>query len=202
MSVNVFDDEKDLLLNHEYDGIKELDNHMPKWWLYLFYFTIAFGAVYLVYYTITGVGLNQHEEYEAEMAAAAEKYGLTPDGEEGEAVAAFTWEYQTDAASIENGKSIFMSTNNLCFTCHGNSGEGLVGPNLTDDMWLHGCSAEELATSISTGFPDKGMIAYGSGARLSDEDLTDVISYIASLQGTEPANPKPVDEARATQCSM
>lgn len=204
MSVNVFDDEKDLLLEHDYDGIKELDNHMPKWWLYLFYITIVFAIVYLTYYVFTGIGPNQHELYEAEMAEAAEKYGLNPENNEGQAaaVASVEWKFETDAESIENGKAIFMSTNNLCFTCHGNNGEGLVGPNLTDDMWLHGCSPEEIATSISTGFPDKGMIAYGSGARLSDEDLIDLISFIASLQGTEPANAKPVDAARATQCTM
>lgn len=203
MSVNVFDDEKDLLLDHDYDGIKELDNHMPKWWLYLFYFCIAFAVVYLGYYTVTGIGLNQHELYEAELADAAEKYGLTPQGEDEAGVAvAVEWEFQTDAESIANGKTIYMGTNNLCFTCHGANGEGLVGPNLTDDMWLHGCTPTELAASITTGFPDKGMIAFGSGARLSDGDMTDLISYIASLQGTEPANAKPVDAARAVNCSM
>lgn len=199
----IFDDEKDLLLDHDYDGIKELDNHMPKWWLYLFYFTIAFAVFYLVYFTFTGIGLNQHEEYEAELAEAVEKYGLTPEGEDEAGIpVAKEWVFETDAESIENGKAIYMSTNNLCFTCHGANGEGLVGPNLTDDMWIHGCAPADLAASITSGFPDKGMIAFGSGARLSDADLTDVISFIASLQGTEPANPKPVDEARAVNCSM
>lgn len=198
--MKVFDDEKDLLMDHEYDGIRELDNHMPKWWLYLFYFTIAWGFGYLVYYQFTDVGLDQHEQYAAEMAEAAEKYGFSQDGEE--AIAAVSWSYETDDASIANGREIYMSTNNLCFTCHGAAGEGMVGPNLTDDMWLHGCSAEEIATSIAEGFPDKGMIAYGSGARISDDDMTDLISYIASLQGTAPANPKPTDTERATQCGI
>lgn len=199
--MKVFDDEKDLLMDHEYDGIKELDNHMPKWWLYLFYFTIAWGVLYFLYYTVTGVGMDQHEEYAAEMAEAAEKYGFNQKGEE--AIAAATdWTFEMDDASIANGREIYMSTNNLCFTCHGAAGEGMVGPNLTDDMWLHGCSAEELATSIATGFPDKGMIAYGSGARISDDDMTDLISYIASLQGTAPANPKPTDTERASTCSI
>lgn len=201
--MKVFDDEKDLLMDHEYDGIKELDNHMPKWWLYLFYFTIAWGFGYLVYYEFTDLGMDQHEQYAAEVAAAQERYGLTPDGEEGEAVAsAVNWEFESDQASIDNGKEIFMSTNNLCFTCHGANGEGMVGPNLTDDLWIHGCSAAEVATSIAEGFPDKGMIAYGSGARISDADMMDLISYIASIQGTSPANPKAADESRAVQCSM
>ncbi len=201
--MKVFDDEKDLLMDHEYDGIRELDNHMPKWWLYLFYFTIAWGFGYLVYYQFTDVGLDQHEQYAAEMAEAAELYGLGGDSEEGEAVTAATdWTIETDDASIANGREIYMSTNNLCFTCHGAAGEGMVGPNLTDDMWIHGCSPAEVATSIASGFPDKGMIAYGSGARISDDDMTDLISYIASIQGTEPANPKAVDEERAVNCSM
>lgn len=204
MSVNVFDDEKDLLLDHEYDGIKELDNHMPKWWLYLFYFTIAWGFGYMVYYVFTDVGMDQHEEYAAEMAAAAKDYGINPgaSADEGAVAAATDWEFKTDAASIENGRTVFLSTNNLCFTCHGSNGEGLVGPNLTDDLWLQGCTAAEIANSIAVGFPDKGMIAYGSGARISDEDMTDLISYIASIQGSAPANPKPADTNRAVQCSI
>jgi cytochrome c oxidase cbb3-type subunit 3 len=200
--MKVLDDEKDLLLDHEYDGIKELDNHMPVWWLWLFYFTIGWGFVYLVYYQFTGVGPDQHEQYEQEMAAAAELYGQDPGEPSGSEVAAVSWEFETDQASIDNGKEVFMSTNNLCFTCHGANGEGLVGPNLTDNMWLHGCSAEEIAVSISTGFPDKGMVAYGSGTPISEEDMTDVISYIASIQGTNPANAKAVDQARAVECTI
>jgi cytochrome c oxidase cbb3-type subunit 3 len=201
--MKVFDDEKDLLMDHEYDGIRELDNHMPKWWLYLFYFTIAWGVGYLVYYQFTDVGLDQHEQYAAEMAEAAELYGMNEDPGEGGAIAAATdWTIETDEASIANGREIYMSTNNLCFTCHGGAGEGLVGPNLTDNKWIHGCSPAEVVTSIASGFPDKGMIAYGSGARISDEDMTELISYIASIQGTEPANPKAVDEERAVDCSM
>ena len=199
--MKVFDDEKDLLMDHEYDGIRELDNHMPKWWLYLFYFTIAWGFGYLVYYQFTDVGLDQHEQYAAEMAEAAEFYGLGGDSDDAGAATATEWTVETDDASIANGREIYMSTNNLCFTCHGGAGEGLVGPNLTDDMWIHGCTPAEIATSIASGFPDKGMIAYGSGARISDEDMTDLISYIASIQRTEPANPKALDE-RAVSCSL
>ncbi|HCD52242.1 MAG TPA: hypothetical protein DEQ34_07335 [Balneolaceae bacterium] len=200
--MQILDDERDKLLDHEYDGIRELDNHMPVWWLWLFYFTIGFAVVYLLYYNVLGIGQNQHEEYAAEVAMAEQMYG-SPSDDSGEATAAaVSWEFQTDAESIARGKEIYMSTGNLCFTCHGNNGEGLVGPNLTDGYWLHGCSAEELATSVTTGYPEKGMMPYGSGARISDDDLTDLISFIASIQGTEPANPKPVDEARASECSI
>ncbi len=198
--MKILDDEKDKLMDHEYDGIRELDNHMPVWWVWLFYFTIGWGFLYLLYYQFTDVAPDQHEQYELEMAAAAEKYGLENSGQEG--ITTISWEFEMDVASIENGKSVFMSTNNLCFTCHGNAGEGIVGPNLTDEFWIHGCSAEELATSITSGFMDKGMMPYGSNAPISNENMTDLISYIASIQGTNPPNPKAVDESRATVCSI
>lgn len=152
--MKVFDDEKDLLMDHEYDGIKELDNHMPKWWLYLFYFTIVWGVLYFLYYTVTGVGMDQHEQYAAEMAEAAEKYGFSQDGEE--AIAAVSWSYETDDASIANGREIYMSTNNLCFTCHGAAGEGMVGPNLTDDMWLTVVLPKKLQQVLQKVFLIKG----------------------------------------------
>lgn len=199
--MKILDDEKDLLLDHEYDGIMELDNHMPKWWLWLFYFTIAWGFMYLLYYQFTGVGLSQEEQYEQQVAMAIEQYGLAPEGGNTSATA-LDWTFETDAASLENGKTIYMGMGNLCFTCHGGAGEGLVGPNLTDAYWIHGCSPSELAQSIAVGFPEKGMMPYGSGARISDEDMTDLISYIASLQGSEPVNPKPTDEARAVECTL
>lgn len=198
--MKILDDEKDLLLDHEYDGIRELDNHMPVWWLWLFYFTIAFGVGYMAYYYMFG-GPDQHELYEMEMAAAAEMYNLNeqpdPAGQSD-----FVWTISTDPEVVSEGKEIFMSTGNLCFTCHGSNGEGLVGPNLTDDLWIHGCSAEEIAVSITAGFPDKGMMPYGSGAPIANEKVQALVSYIASLQGTSPANPKEADPARAQPCTV
>ena len=198
--MKILDDEKDKLLDHEYDGIRELDNHMPLWWLWLFYFTIAFGVGYLTYYYVLG-GPNQHEEYEMEMAAAMEKYG-DPTDKLPAVDASLSWAYSDDPDELARGKEIFMGTGNLCFTCHGSAAEGLVGPNLTDSMWLHGCSAEEVATSIINGYPDKGMVAYGSGAPMPTEDVQALVSYIGSLQGSNPANAKPVDAARAVECSI
>lgn len=200
--MKVYDDEKDLLLDHEYDGIRELDNHMPTWWLWLFYFTIAWSVGYIAYYYVFD-GPDQHELYEMEVAAAEEQYGLEPEGgeSEGEESAEFVWAYLEDQERIEEGREIYMSNGNLCFTCHGANGEGMVGPNLTDDLWIHGCAPEDLANSIIKGYPDRGMIAYGSGSRLSDEKVQSLISYIASIQGTEPANAKAPDP-RAEPCSM
>lgn len=200
--MKIFDDEKDLLLDHEYDGIKELDNHMPGWWLWLFYFTIAWGVGYMVYYYLLD-GPSQEELYEMEIAAAEEQYGTQDSGDAGpEGGETFNWAYLEDEESITKGKEIFLSNNNLCYTCHGSNGEGLVGPNLTDNLWIHGCSPEEMATSIKIGFPDRGMIAYGSGAQLSNDQLQNLISYIASIQGSEPAGAKAPDPNRAQPCTI
>jgi len=196
--MDIYDDEKDKLLDHEYDGIRELDNHMPRWWVWLFVFTIFFGEFYLIYYELT-IGPNQDEEYAQEMAEAAILYA--PEEEElAEDAEPFEWVYMDDAETLAKGKEIYLGNKQLCQTCHGQAGEGLVGPNLTDNMWLHGCDVETIAENIKTGFPSKGMMAYGSNSRIPDEELRALVSYIVSLQGSNPANAKPVDEARAKPC--
>ncbi|MDV7394368.1 cbb3-type cytochrome c oxidase N-terminal domain-containing protein, partial [Arthrospira platensis SPKY1] len=129
---------------------------MPRWWVWLFVFTIFFGEVYLIYYELT-IGPNQDEEYAMEMAAAAIKYAPAP--EEMEAAAAFEWVVMQDDATLQRGKEIYLGNGQLCHTCHGQAGEGLVGPNLTDEMWMHGCDVETIANNIKTGFPSKGMMA-------------------------------------------
>lgn len=194
--MKVFEDEKDKLLAHEYDGIRELDNHMPVWWLWLFYFTIAFAVVYLVYYEVTGWGPDQYDEYKAEVAAAEAKYGK-PDQDE---AVAFDWAVLTEPDALEAGKKLFHSSNQLCFTCHGDNAQGLVGPNLTDDYWLHGCGIENIAASIRHGYPEKGMLPYGSGNKLSNEQVQQLASYVISLHGTEPADAKAPDLNRAKKC--
>lgn len=197
--MKILDDEKDKLLDHDYDGIKELDNHMPVWWLWLFYFTIAFGFGYLMYYEVFEIGLDQHEEYEAEIAEAKMKFG---DLDNTEPAADVEWTLLTDEADIAAGKELFHSSAQLCATCHGQNAEGMVGPNLTDAVWLHGCSAEEIANSIVEGYPSKGMQPYGSGAKMSTEEVQQLASYIVSLQGSEPANAKAPDMNRAKPCEV
>jgi cytochrome c oxidase cbb3-type subunit 3 len=196
--MKVFDDEQDKLMDHEYDGIRELDNHMPAWWLWLFYFTIAFGVLYMLYFQVLGWGPTQHEEYQQEMAAAEAMYG-TP--EEQSPVEDFAWTVSTDESDIAAGRELYMSSAQLCFTCHGNAGGGLVGPNLTDEYWMHGCQPVDIAASIIEGYPDMGMLAYGSGTRISNEEVQQLVSYIASLQGTEPADAKEADMNRTQACS-
>ena len=98
--MKVFDDEKDKLMDHEYDGIRELDNHMPTWWLWLFYFTIAFGVGYMLYYEVFGWGPTQHEEYQQEIAAAEAKYGTQ---EQEDPVENYTWVVSTEESDIAAG---------------------------------------------------------------------------------------------------
>ena len=195
--MKVFDDEKDKLMDHEYDGIRELDNHMPVWWLWLFYVSIAFAVIYMLYYEVLGWGPTQHEEYQQEMAAAEAKYGAP---EEQNPVEDYTWAVSTDDTDIAAGKELYMASEQLCFTCHGNNGQGLVGPNLTDEYWMHGCQPKDIAASIINGYPDMGMLPYGSGTRMSNEEVQQLVSYIASLQGTEPADAKEADMNRTQPC--
>lgn len=194
--MKVFDDEKDKLLDHEYDGIRELDNHMPVWWLWLFYFTIVFGVGYLLYYQVFGWGPTQEEQYEMEIAAAEERYGEP----EGDPVESYEWAVLTDDEAIAEGRELYNSTQQLCFSCHGNQGQGLVGPNLTDEYWMHGCSPQDIAGSIINGYPQMGMLPYGGGNQLTNEEVEYMVSYIVSIQGSNPPNAKAPDLSRAGEC--
>lgn len=188
------DQNRDRLLDHEVDGIKEFDNNLPRWWLYGFYLTIIWSVVYIVNYHVLQDGQTQKNEYEAEVAQAAQLYKNAPKATSGKAT------LLTDAASLAKGKEIFTGTNNLCYTCHKADGGGMVGPNLTDDYWIHGCSLEQIMKNITTGFPEKGMLPYGSNNKLTDEQLLQVASYVISLHGTNPPDPKPIDPEREKKC--
>lgn len=192
-------EKKDELLDHEYDGIREFDNALPRWWLYGFYFTIAFGIVYVVNYHLLPTPLwgrpGMVAEYEAEVAEAELLAASRPKAA-GPVVAAVL----TDAESLAKGKEIYEGAN-LCAACHRDDMGGLVGPNLTDDLWIHGCTPAELVKNIATGFPTQGMLPYGSGSALTDEQLLQVVSYIYSKKGTNPPDPRAVDPEREKACS-
>jgi cytochrome c oxidase cbb3-type subunit 3 len=106
----------------------------------------------------------------------------------------------TDSESLAKGKAIFNGNENICYTCHREDLGGQVGPNLTDEYWIHGCSIEEIITSIKNGYQEKGMLPYGSGNKLSDEQLLQVASYIISMRDTHPVDPKPIEEGRDVKC--
>lgn len=191
--------EKDVLLAHDADGIQEFDNDLPRWWLYGFYLTIVFAVFYLLNWHVLETPIigkkGQIAEYEAEVAVWSERAALAP---KKAAIAAVVL---TDAESLERGKEIFNGTDYLCATCHREDMGGLVGPNLTDDLWLHGCSIDEIIANIVSGFPEMGMLPYGSSTRMSDEDLVKVASYILSKRGSNPSEPKPADPERDKPCS-
>jgi cytochrome c oxidase cbb3-type subunit 3 len=187
---------RDELLDHDADGIREFDNAMPRWWLYSFYVTIVFAAIYLTNYHLLPEPIvgraGMAAEYQAEMAAAG--------GNGGAPAATISLAVLTDDASLAKGRAIFESQTSLCSSCHRPDLGGLVGPNLTDAAWLHGCTAGELAHSVSTGFPPRGMLPFGGGPKLTDEQLRQLVSYVLSKRGSNPANPKSSDPSRDKAC--
>lgn len=177
-------DEKDVQLDHTYDGIRELDNFMPPWLKYVFYITIVFGVAYFVYYTVLGIGMTQVEEYEQQLAIAA------VEAEQRQFMAVSTIDetnVQFDASgpSIKAGMTLYE---NNCVACHAIDGGGGVGPNLTDDYWVHGGSIEDIFRIVKYGVIEKGMIPWQD--QLSPEEMQQVSSYVLTMVGTTPANPK------------
>ncbi|SIR23601.1 cbb3-type cytochrome c oxidase N-terminal domain-containing protein [Maribacter ulvicola] len=176
--------EGEIILDHNYDGIRELDNNLPPWWVYLFYASIVFGVVYLLRFHVFN-DYNQKMEYEQEVAAAQleiEAYKKTAKG----LVDANTVVFLTDASDISAGKGIFESN---CVACHMADGGGGIGPNLTDQNWILGGGIKNVFHTISEGGRDgKGMIAWKQN--LKPVEIAQVASYVLTFQGTTPANPK------------
>ncbi|MRX39889.1 c-type cytochrome [Flavobacterium sp. LC2016-23] len=176
--------EGDLLMDHDYDGIKELDNNLPPWWVYLFYICIVFGVVYVARYEVFG-GDDQETELKKEMAQAkidVEDYLKTaPDLMDEKTVVLLT-----DAPSLGAGKEIFTTN---CAACHRADAGGQIGPNLTDDHWILGGGIKNLFHTITNGGRDgKGMISWKG--TLKPKEIQKVASYILSLQGSNPKDPK------------
>ncbi|QMU65747.1 MAG: c-type cytochrome [Flavobacteriaceae bacterium] len=179
------EEEEEIILDHNYDGIKELDNSLPPWWLYLFYVTILFGVVYLAKYHIFG-GDSQATEYRKEVADAMRKLDQHKGNTKEKIVDASTAQYLTDEASLKRGKAIF---NLNCASCHAKDGGGGIGPNLTDKYWILGGNMESIFTTINDGGRSgKGMVAWKT--TLKSVDIEKVAGYVLSLQGTYPQKPK------------
>jgi cytochrome c oxidase cbb3-type subunit 3 len=193
------DKKHDELLDHEADGIREFDNALPRWWLYGFYFTMLFAAAYLVNYHLLATPLvgkkGMVAEYEADVLAAGSGHAPRAAGTGAGPAAPLI-----DADSLAKGRAIFESSRNACFTCHRPDLGGLVGPNLTDDHWRHGCSLHDVMTDIRTGFPAMGMMPFGIGQPLTDDQLLQLASYVLSKRGTSPPNPKPLEADRDKPC--
>lgn len=176
------EDESNVMLDHDYDGIKELDNNLPPWWKWMFYGTIIFAFVYMFRYHITGGGQLQDEEYLTEMAEAAVEKEATM-AEAGDQVTEDNVELLISEADIAKGAAIFAGN---CATCHMADGGGGAGPNLTDEFWIHGGGISNVFSTVKYGVPAKGMIAWQS--QFNPEQIQQVSSFILTLQGTTPAN--------------
>jgi cytochrome c oxidase cbb3-type subunit III len=173
----------DQLLDHEYDGIQEYDNPLPRWWVYIFWASIAFSAVYYFLPGDLGHGGKKEAMYAAEMARW-EETRAAQGGPAGPDVAALT-ALVSDAGAVASGQATYVK---YCQACHAEGGAGQIGPNLADAYWLHGGTPEAVWTTIANGVLAKGMPAWQQ--MLPPEDLDRVTAYVLSLQGTSPANPK------------
>lgn len=166
---------QDRLLEHEYDGIREYDNRLPKWWQYTLYGAIVFSVVYwLVFHTFRGVPLPE-ARYEQEMTRAAEVQLAKMAGQEltNDALQLMA----TIPDRVSGGQQIF---NQFCVVCHGPNGEGSVGPNLTDEYWLHGAEPLQIHNTVTRGVPDKGMAAWGS--QLGPVRVQQVVAYVLTIK--------------------
>lgn len=184
LSLKPLSEEKSLIMNHEYDGIQELDNPTPAWFMGLFYTTITFGVCYVLIYHVFGFGQLQYDEYRTEMAVAAKEKAAYL-AKSANRVDENTVTLTTDAATLAAGEAVFKQS---CVPCHGDHAQGVVGPNLTDDYWLHGGKINEVFKTIKYGVSAKGMPTWEK--QLSPKQISDVANYVKSLHGTNPANAK------------
>jgi len=179
------ENEEEIMLTHNYDGIKELDNNLPPWWKYGFYITIVAACVYMIHYHVSKTGDLQETEYKKEISRAEEEVAEFLKRSANN-VDETNVKMLAAAPDLAAGKYLFTS---ICATCHGKMGEGnAIGPNLTDDYWLHGGSIQGVFKSIKYGWTDKGMQAWKDS--YSPMQIAQLASYIRSLRGSNPANAK------------
>ena len=210
---------EDKLLDHDYDGIRELDNKLPGWWLMILYGSVVFAVLYMLWFHVLRIGDLSADEYQKEMnpayvrVRAADEAILgvfkvyhspyyNPHGDVTPRLASLqtpaaafvlldresdstTYAALTDQASLEAGKDFFIK---VCSSCHGRLGEGGVGPNLTDDYWIHGAGISNIVKSIEYGYPAKGMVSWRG--YLNKDEILQTASYITTLRGTHPPQAK------------
>lgn len=185
-------DDDRYLLEHSYDGIEEYDNPLPRWWVALFWVTIVFTPLYILYYHF-GPGPLVIDRYDAEMVAfydtQAEK--LLALGEIDEHLLVGLMD---DPSMVGGGKKIFQGK---CATCHGMFAEGGIGPNLADGHWLHGPQLEDIYRTVRDGVAEKGMLAWER--QLRPAELLAVTAYVGSVVGSAPPNPKPPQGVEAVR---
>ena len=177
------EEEETVMLDHDYDGIHELDNHLPPWWKWLFYATIIWGIIYMLVYHVFDALPLQQKEYEIVMedARVARDAMMALAGNN---IDETNVEFSDEADVLASGKAIYDRD---CLVCHAPEGQGLIGPNFTDRNWIHGGSINDIFKTIKYGVPQKGMISWQS--KLSPSDMRDVASFIMTFTGTTPQNP-------------
>ena len=169
------------LIEHSYDGIQEYDNPLPRWWVLLFYATIVFSGLYLLNVPGVGIGKGRIAAYEADVAAWRAQHPQGPVEVTPEQLAALAGR----AEVVADGRQVFAAN---CASCHRADGGGLIGPNLTDALWIHGGTLPAIHATIAQGVLAKGMPNWGKV--LTPDQVNAVTVYVASLQGTTPPNPK------------
>lgn len=185
MSANqVHQHEADVETDHEYDGIREFDNPLPRWWLWTFAITVLFSLGYwLAYHNLKTEG--SFEVYATEMDELQRKLAAADVDE------AKLMSMSQDAAIVAEGRGIFESN---CATCHAQKGEGLTGPNLTDTYWIHGNSPKDLFVTVAAGWPKAGMPAWG--LNLGPERIERVVAFVLSIKNTNVPGRPPQGEER------
>ena len=174
--------DEDRLLDHNYDGIQEYDNPMPRWWLYIFWGTIVWALLFWLNVPGIGVGKGRIADYDASVAEAAAAMPAQPSaGPDAAALLAAS----KDPTAVAAGHTVFAA---YCSACHGPDGGGVIGPNLTDAYWIHGGTPDAIYHTVATGVLEKGMPAWGP--TLKPDELDAVVAYVISLQGSTPAAPK------------
>ena len=177
--------EPNRLLGHDYDGIEEYDNPLPGWWSWIFVATIVFSLGYWAYYQF-GPGPTVIAQYDDDMRAAAERQArLAPPPAAGlteESLRALA----QNAGAIASAREVFATR---CMPCHGPEGQGVIGPNLTDDYWIHGRTLVDIRRVISEGVVDKGMVPWKD--QLKPDEISALTAYVSTLAGTRPPNPRP-----------
>ncbi len=187
MKINSFrslNEEKDIQLDHNYDDIHELDNKLPPWWIYGFYITIIFAGIYLWRYHVSETAPLSLQEFQIEMAKAEEEKANNLK-KAGNSVDENTVKLLTAATDLDAGKKIYTSS---CSPCHAADGGGVVGPNLTDDYWIHGGSVKDVFKTIKYGVPEKGMQPWKG--TFTPVQIAQLTSYIKSIKGSKVANAK------------
>ena len=177
-------EEADIDMGHDYDGIRELDNRLPPWWIWGFYICIVFAGIYLWRFHVSHTGPSSIQEYQMAMQEADEQRAAYLAKAKNN-VDENTVTQLSDASDLDAGKKVFTT---MCAACHAPDGGGTVGPNLTDDYWLHGGGVKDVFKTITYGWPDKGMKSWKDD--YSPLQIQQIASYVLSLHGTKPATPK------------